>query len=126
MIGSTLSMLSGLSNLAFAQLVSTDGKLKIDWLRSYDESCLSGEPHGQYILENALSGLLYPVDCHSISRFGDVSEYQFVDTDGIEQCTGSMQIGWTTNAVTVWRIEEPISGQTCSTAGETYEVMLRP
>ena len=111
----------------FAQLVNPSGDLKLLWLRSHQESCSTGKPHGSYSISRDMKGLLYPTDCNSPSVGGDIGLYRFIDTNGAERCSGYMEIafGVKKRASTTWRIINPASGYKCSTVGKTYKIQLR-
>lgn len=116
-----------LSQPVLAQLISESGNLRITWLRSHEQSCATGEPHGQYEVSGGVNGLLYPTDCGRTIGGGDAGHYKFLDTEGSERCTGSMEIFFSTRvAKTSWLVEESVSGYACSSIGESYETILYP
>jgi len=117
---------------SMATLVSQDGNLKIRQLRSYQDACATGQPSDSYYVQNGVSGILYPSEC---GQYGsDVAEYKFVDTSGNERCTGKTVLSYAggyvngvrdNRIVTVWEIQNAVSGYKCSTIGETYEITMR-
>jgi hypothetical protein len=84
-------------------------------------SCASGTAQASYQVAGGSGGLLYPDDCDDNS-----GQYRFEDTEGAERCVGTST--WETVSPTVrdttWVIEAPVSGFSCSTVGQIYNVRL--
>jgi hypothetical protein len=116
-----------LQESASAQFVSENGDSRLSWLRSHEKSCVSGEAQGSYSLSTGNKGLLYPTDCNSPSKGGDLGLYRFIDTSGSERCAGSMDMFFLEGRKinTTWRVTNPAPGHSCRSIGKVYELRLR-
>jgi hypothetical protein len=116
--------------ITIAQLVAGDGSLQIRWLRSQQESCTTGKPHGSYSFKKGISGFLYPTQSDCKSPGGDLGKYRFIDTNGSKRCIGSMEIffGIGGKADTIWRATSAVPKYSCDRVGKSdkYELYYKP
>lgn len=127
--GALIGMLS-LTSPAIAQWrdgdqwIDASGELVITVMERWGRSCASGTAQASYTVAGGSAGFLYPDDCNDNS-----GRSRFEDTEGRERCVGASlwrdsTSGSNRERETIWVIEAPVPGFSCSTVGQTYEVKL--
>ncbi|NES64574.1 MAG: hypothetical protein F6K24_04565 [Okeania sp. SIO2D1] len=106
-------------------LTSRDGRLKIQYLVSYQEACEKRQARSSYSTKQGVRGKLYPSKCNQAVGNGNVEEYLFLDNFGDHRCQGMAKISTVEGKTfTYWRVDKKVPGYICETVGEAYNIEI--